>query len=91
VLEFNFKVLSAIAGVTFWSFHFQLFPKDIRSPQVIKFWGRLKRYLRRPMLVIWDRVSAHKSRMTQEGIREQKGSVQTEHLPAYEPEVHPLE
>jgi hypothetical protein len=38
VLEFNFnyEVLSALAGMTFWSFYFQLFPKTIRSAQVIE-------------------------------------------------------
>jgi hypothetical protein len=41
VLEFNFnwKLLSAIAGMTFWNFYFQLFPKTIRSAQVIEFLG----------------------------------------------------
>jgi len=74
VLEFNFnyEVLSAIAGMTFWNFYFQLFPQSIRSAQVIEFLQHLKRYLRRPVLVIWDRLSAHKSRMTQHWIAEQK-------------------
>jgi hypothetical protein len=75
VLAFNFsyEVLSAMAGMTFWNFYFQLFPNSIRSPQVIEFLGHLKRYVRRPVLVIWDRLSAHKSRMTQRWIEEQKG------------------
>ena len=66
ILEFNFnrKVLSAMAGMTFWNFYFQLFPRSIRSPLVIEFLGHLKRRLRRPVLVIWDRLSAHTSRMT---------------------------
>ena len=59
--NFNYQVLSAIAGMTFWNFYFQLFPKSVRSPQVIAFLGHLKRYLRRPVLVIWDRLSSHKS------------------------------
>ena len=52
MLEFNFnyEVLSAIAGVTFWSFYFQWFAKSIRSAQVIEFLQHLKRYLRRPVL-----------------------------------------
>ena len=53
--NFNYEVLSAIAGMTFWNFYFQLFPNSVRSPQVIEFLGHLKRYLRRPVLVIWDR------------------------------------
>ncbi len=93
MLEFNFnyEVLSAIAGMTFWSFYFQLFPKSIRSPQVIELLGHLKRHLRRPLLVIWDRLSAHKSRMTPAWIADQKRWIQTEYLPAYAPELNPVE
>ena len=39
--------------MTFWNFYFQLFPKSIRSPQVIVFLAPSQAYLRRPMLVIW--------------------------------------
>jgi transposase len=89
VLEFNFnwKLLSAIAGMTFWNFYFQLFPKAIRSAQVIEFLGHLKRHLRGPLLVIWDRLPAHRSRATQEWVREQGGWIHTEFLPAYAPEL----
>ena len=59
--------------------------------QVIEFLGHLKRHVRRPLLVIWDRLSAHKSRMTQEWIREQKGWIHTQYLPAYAPELNPVE
>jgi len=89
--NFNYEVLSAIAGMTFWNFYFQLFPKSIRSPQVIEFLGHLKRYLRRPVLVIWDRLSAHKSWMTQQWIEEHKDWISTEYLPAYAPELNPVE
>ena len=93
ILEFNFnyKVLSAVAGMTFWNFYFELFPRSIRSPLVIEFLGHLKRHLRRPVLVIWDRLSAHTSRMTQKWIEEQQGWIQTEYLPAYAPELNPVE
>jgi transposase len=89
--NFNYATLSAVAGMTFWNFYFQLFPKSIRSPQVIEFLRHLKRYLRRPVLVIWDRLSAHKSRMTQQWIEEQNGWMHTEYLPAYAPELNPVE
>ena len=35
--HFNWKTLSAMAGVTWWNFYFRLFPGSIRSPQVIEF------------------------------------------------------
>ena len=89
--HFNYKVLSAVAGMTFWSFYFQLFPRSIRSPMVIEFLGHLKRHLRGSVLVIWDRLSAHTSHMTQQWIEAQKGWIRTEYLPAYAPELNPVE
>lgn len=64
MLEFNFnwKLLSAIAGMTFWNFYFQLFPKTIRSAQVIEFLTHLKRHLPGKILMVWDRLPAHRSR-----------------------------
>jgi hypothetical protein len=35
--HFNWKTLSAMAGVTWWNFYFRLFPGSIRSPQVVQF------------------------------------------------------
>ena len=35
--HFNWKTLSAMAGVTWWNFYFRLFAGTIRSPQVIEF------------------------------------------------------
>jgi len=87
----DYRVLSAVAGMTFWNFYFQLFPRSIRSALVIEFLGHLKRRLRRPVPVIWDRLSAHTSRMTQKWIEEQQGWIQTEYLPAYAPELNPVE
>lgn len=89
--NFNYETSSAVAGMTFWNFYFQLFAKSIRSPQVMEFLGHLKRYLRRPVLVVWDRLSAHKSRRTPQWIEGQKGWIHTEYLPAYAPELNPVE
>ena len=43
--HFNWKTLSAIAGVTWWNFYFRLFPGTIRSPQVIEFLEHLLRHI----------------------------------------------
>ena len=41
--HFNWKTLSAMAGVTWWNFYFRLFPGAIRSPQIILFLSHLLR------------------------------------------------
>ena len=57
VLEFNFnwKKLSAAAGLTFRNFYFRLYPDAVRGPEVIDFLKALVRHIRRPLLVVWDR------------------------------------
>jgi hypothetical protein len=35
--HFNWKALSAIAGITWWNFYFQLYQRTIRAPQVVEF------------------------------------------------------
>ena len=44
-----------------------------------------------PMILIWDRLSAHKSRMVQDFIAEQHGRIHTEYVPAYAPDLNPVE
>src|SRR5207249_7819112 len=41
--SFNWKCLSAIAGITIWSFYFRLFPGSIKAPEVIEFLEHLQR------------------------------------------------
>ena len=60
--HFNWKTLSAMAGVTWWSFYFRLFPGAIRSPQVILFLRHLLRHIPGKLLVVWDGLAAHRSR-----------------------------
>jgi hypothetical protein len=58
--------MSAIAGLSFFNFYFQLVEGTIKSQQVIDFLGHLRRYLRRPLLIVWDGLSAHKSKITRD-------------------------
>jgi transposase len=89
--HFNWKTLSAMAGVTWWNFYFRLFPGTIRSPQVVEFLTHLLRHIPGPVLVIWDGLRAHHSRLVQEFVTEQEGRLQLEFLPAYAPELNPVE
>ena len=52
--HFNWKSLSAIAGVTWWNFYFRLFPGAIRSPQIIQFLSHLLRHIPGKLLIVWD-------------------------------------
>lgn len=80
--HFNGKVLSALAGVTGWNFYFRLFPGAIRAPQVVQFLRHLLRHLPGKLLVIWDGLPAHRSRLVKGFVAEQNGRLELEFLPA---------
>ncbi len=62
VLQYNFHwtTLSVIAGLTWWNFYFQLHPESIKAPQVVQFLGHLLRHIPGKLLIVWDRLSAHR-------------------------------
>ena len=88
--HFNWKVLSAAAGITWWSFYFRLYP-TIRAPQVVNFLGHLLHHLPGKLLVVWDGLPAHRARLVSEFIRLQRGRLAIEWLPGYAPELNPVE
>ena len=83
--------MSVIAGVTLWNFYFQIFERAIKSEQIIEFLKHLLRYIPGDILLIWDRLPAHRSLVTQQFIRDQKGRLAMEYLPPYAPELSPVE
>jgi transposase len=89
--HFNWKTLSAVAGITFWNFYFRLFAGAIRSPQIIEFLTYLLRHLPSKLLIVWDGLPVHRSRAVWEFVRQQRGRIWLEFLPAYAPELNPTE
>lgn len=93
VLQYSFtwKQLSVIAGVSFWRFYFRLHPGTIRTPQVIEFLKALQATIGKKLLIIWDRLQAHRSKLVRAHIEAQRGAIALEFLPAYAPELNPVE
>jgi transposase len=89
--HFNWHQLSVMAGITFRRFYFRLFPGAIKSPQIIEFLHALGRQIRRPLLVIWDGLPAHRSALVREYLEALNGAIQIERLPGYAPELNPTE
>jgi transposase len=83
--------MSAIAGLTWRNFYFQLFPGAIRSPQIVEFLKHLLRDIPGRLTIIWDGSPTHRSRMVTEFIATTEGRLQLESLPAYAPELNPVE
>ncbi len=89
--HFNWKTLSAIAGVTWWNFYFRLFPGAIRSPQIIQFLAHLLRHIPGKLLIVWDGLPGHRSSAVWQFVQQQRGRLWLEYLPGYAPELNPVE
>jgi transposase len=93
VLQYHFtwKTLSVMAGITWWNFYFRLFSGAIRSPQAIEFLRHLLRHIPGKLLIVWDGLPAHRSCAVWDFVRQQRGRLWLEFLPAYAPELNPTE
>lgn len=65
--------------------------KAIRSPQVLEFLKALRATIGRKLLIVWDRLQAHRSRLVRQHVEAQRGAIALEYLPAYAPELNPVE
>jgi len=80
-----------MAGITWRRFYFRLFPGAVKCPQVVELLEALQRQLCQPLLIIWDGLPAHRSRVVREYIEAQDSAIQLEQLPAYAPELNPVQ
>ena len=73
-------------------FFFQTHPGAYTDRDLVGFLRALKRHLcPRPVILIWDGLGSHKSRHMVAYLRRQRGWLTVERLPAYAPELNPLE
>jgi hypothetical protein len=99
VHNFNWKKLSAI-GVLVGSpagrsvrLRLGFTEGSVVSADVVDFLKALRREFPRPMILLWDRLPAHKSRQTQSYVQAatRQGWLRLEWLPPYAPELNPVE
>ncbi len=90
--------ISAISAITLspkrqrLGLYFQLLAdnQNVRAPQVLEFLRLLRRQLRRPLTIIWDRSNVHRAKIVSEFLAKNPRIV-TKHFPAYAPELNPDE
>lgn len=87
----HWKRLSAAGGVTFTEVFFRLYPGSVTDGKLIAFLAALRRQIGQKLLVIWDNLPSHRSRRMKEWLRRRNGDILAEHLPAYAPELNPVE
>ena len=66
------------------------FKHAIKGPDAVVFLGHLRRHLQRPLLVVWDRLAAHRSKEVKK-YRASHPEISIEWLPPYAPDLNPEE
>lgn len=64
---------------------------SIRSAQVVRFLHAWRRHVRGRVLLLWDRLPAHRSRLTRAALQHHRAWLTVEWLPPYAPELNPVE
>ena len=77
--------------MTWRRFYFRLYPGTVRGPQAVEFLTALRRQVRGRLLVIWDGLAVHRSRVVTRWVEGRRGAVVLARLPAYAPELNPVE
>jgi hypothetical protein len=97
VESFNWKKLSGIGAVRTdaagrrlrWFLSFRA--GSVRAGDLVRFVRALRRHVRKPVILLWDRLAAHRSARVREELRRQRHWLRVEWLPAYAPRLNPLE
>lgn len=89
--HFNWKHLSVIAGLAKTSCLFRFYEGSIKKEQVIEFLKALRAHLKQPLLIIWDGLKAHRSRLVRDYLDSANGDIQIAFLPPYAPDLNPVE
>jgi transposase len=94
----HWKRLSVAGALAFrWDgrrarFFFQTQPGSYTDRPLIVFLRDLKRHFwRRPVILIWDGLAAHKSARMCQYLAQQRAWLRVERLPGYAPELNPVE
>jgi len=72
--------------------YFRLYPKEnINAAKCREFLRQLLGNVRGPLIVVWDRLNAHRSVKVQKFVASTGGRLTLEHFPPYAPELNPIE
>ena len=89
--HFNWTHISVIAGLSPTHCMFRLHEGSIKKEQHVEFLKALRAHLRRPLLIIWDGLKAHRSKLVREYLDSTGGDLQMSFLPPYSPDLNPVE
>jgi transposase len=84
-------VISISPGKRHLRLAFRVQSDNVRTEHVVEFLRQLRRDLRRPLVVVMDRLPAHRSAAKRFSLPRKQRSIHIEWLPAYAPELNPVE
>lgn len=80
-----------IAGLSCRNLYFELFPETIQAPHIVVFLQKLVKAIPGKTVIVWDGLPAHRSKLVNDFVQLQDGKIILERLPAYAPELNPVE
>ncbi|EMO72664.1 transposase [Leptospira santarosai] len=80
-----------IGAISQKDFHFQIVTGSVKSHDLIHFLKMLLKENRKKILIVWDNLSVHKSKVVKEFLKENEKRLRVEFLPPYAPELNPQE
>ncbi len=89
--HFNWTHVSVIAALSRTGFMFRLHEGSIKKEEIVEFLKALKAHLKQPLLVIWDGLKAHRSRLVRDYLDSLGGHILIAFLPPYAPDLNPVE
>ena len=70
--------------------YIRIFPGSMHKEDVLRFLKELRHHVRGKILLVWDRLAAHRAKIVREYIAAHPW-ISTEHFPPYAPELNPVE
>lgn len=69
--------------------YFSIHSANIKASTIVRFLRQLRRHIRRPIVLVWDRLLGHRAKRTQIFLR--TNGILQYFLPPYAPELNPTE
>jgi hypothetical protein len=66
-------------------------PGAVRAPAILRFLRHLRRHVRGRVVLLWDSVQPHRAAVVCEWIARNESWLSVERLPAYAPDLNPVE
>jgi len=89
--HFNWNHVSIIAGLSRAQCLFRLHEGSIKKEEIVEFLKALKAHLKRPLLIIWDGLRAHRSALVRAYLDTLGDHIKLAYLPPYSPDLNPVE